>query len=242
MKLLEVLFFLAALSPAAFASTENGVKDQEEVLSPSLYQNQGDAQAKYELNLSFVKFAHLDWTREQIITQLNHLAKIYRQCEIRVGVAKIHTINSIEAPTKISFTQPRLPLYGYESIAENISIQERPLVFLINGMLEGEHESSFAVAKWTIFPELKVAPAVNNTVWLIHAINSQEYDERLHPQCANCTLAHELAHVLMRDGMHNGDRPPNLMSGAKMGGRTNALPPHLCKEILANELIRRVGH
>jgi len=244
-KKLQILAFTQIamlLGSISFASGNFASKDSMEVVEPSLYQNSNDSNAKYELPLSFVKFENLDWTRNQVIDQLKYLAGIYRQCSIRIGTVKIYNVASYQAPKEVSYTKPQMPIHGYQSIAQNVSITDRPLVFLVNGMLSNDHSTSFAVAHWKIYPELIVHPSVINTAWLIHPITSLEYEKREHPGCINCVLAHELGHVLMRDGMHNGDRPPNLMSSAKMGGRNSSLPPHICEEIFQSDLLKQLKY
>lgn len=233
---LPVLLILSA--PTAF-SAEVSRANETEILAPNLYREPSDADAKFELPVSFVQFENLDWTHDQILTQIVSLAKIYRQCSIRVGQVKIHHIRSFEAPLGLSYSQPDSET-GYKALAQKVSLEDRPLIFLVHGMAEGEHDSSFSVAKWKIFPDFKVEPYVNSTAWLIHKINDPEYDRREHPNCLNCVLPHELGHILMRDNQHNGDRPPNLMSGAKLSGRTSFLPPEICAEILTSDLVKRV--
>ena len=235
-KLLPILF---SLSSACAFSAEIPLKDEMEILAPNLYREAADTEAKFELPLSFVQFENLDWTRDQILTQLTSLAKIYRQCSVRVGEVKIYHIRSVQAPLGLSYSHPESEI-GYKSLAQKVLVEARPLVFLVHGMAKDEHDSSFSLAKWKIFPKFEVDPSVNSTAWLIHAINDPEYDRREHPNCLNCVLPHELGHILMRDNQHNGDRPPNLMSGAKLSGRTSFIPPSICEEIVASELVKRL--
>ncbi len=69
--------------------------------------------------------------------------------------------------------------------------------------------------------------AVINTIWLVENINN--------PDKHYGVLAHELGHIFLFDGQHNGDLPGNLMSIPSR--RTPHLPIRMCDEIRLSPLL-----
>jgi hypothetical protein len=198
-----------------------------EVLPAASYRDLGPARARFELDISVALFAGSRWNRETLTTQVREIASIYAQCDLRLGKVEMFSLD-IPAPAQVEGWDPEAE-NSSEKIAEATRLP-RPTVYLIEDSLP--RSSSFAKAEFKEKPKGFYPDSLLDTVWLIHAITLPDPSKRY------STAAHELGHVLLKDGMENGHRPADLMTSKSF--RTNFIPPSMCEEMTANPLVRKL--
>lgn len=215
--------------PSQSPSNQSEISQVPEVreIDPRLYQEFNNPAATHEFTLSFVLMAQNPWTQQQIETQVAEVAKAYYECKIRVAQAKIYEFRNIILPPVVEIAlEPDGPYAHYARLTANVP---RPAVYLVDQI--GPHNSSYARGQFAEKPNGFYPPAVIDTVWLIHNINQLNKPYSV--------LGHELGHIFLHDGMHNGDNPANLMTVASK--RTPSTPPAMCEAFRKHAAMRKIS-
>lgn len=199
------------------------------VVPRSVYSSFDPVRADFEIALSFVHFTNTSWGREEIYSQVRQVAQVYAQCNLRLSTVTLHELNQ-EVPEKVEGWNPDSE-NSCELVAEKTKNIPRPAYYLIED--SAPRTTSFAKGEFQEKPKGFYPDSLLNTVWLVHEVNSPEH--RLRPYS---TAAHELGHVLLKDGMENGDRPANLMTS--LSRRNNFLPAAMCAEMMQSPLVQKI--
>ena len=220
-RIILALLGLFALLPMAHAELV--------VLPRSIYADFDPPRAEYEIPLSLVNFSNTSWTREEIYSQVRQVAQVYAQCNLRLSTVSVYNLSQ-QIPAKVDGWNPDSE-NSCEFVAKQTQDIPRPAYYLIED--SSPRTTSFAKGEFKEKPKGFYPDSLLNTVWLVHEVNSPDHTTRPYS-----TAAHELGHVLLQDGMENGDRPGNLMTS--MSARNNFLPAAMCAEMMQSPLVRKV--
>ena len=221
-----IIIGLAFHSGFAFAATT------VERVPRARYERPSFTAAKYEINLNYALFKGTQWTEEQVANQAREVAEVYEQCSLRIGAVTIFKLDN-PLPNDLAYREESTFL----RLAERTPIAERPLVFLIEEMLNAEQPTPFSKAQFLDMNGAVEPAALLNTIWVPYFVNSEAY---LKARVASpySVVAHELGHILLLDGMHNGEETGNLMTIWRW--RTNRVTPQQCADMVKSELVRLV--
>jgi hypothetical protein len=229
MAILAMLAFLIFQSPAG-ASTADYEKTL--VKGDSFYTAEEITKAKYETDLFFVLFPETGWTEDLVRSHLSGFAKVYLQCGVKISNVVIFVPSQLRLPAKLSKYKMDDPT-SILKLAEKTADLPHPLIHLV-GDFSDSGATPFSRATFVDMTS-PIPSALENTLWFSMFVNSAEYIEE-RKNSPSSVLAHELTHIFTRDGDHNNDVIPNLMT--IYWRRTDLLTPQLCQEILKSKFIK----
>jgi hypothetical protein len=194
----------------------------------------GAPASTYAVDLNVVRFADSQWTPVQIEEQIQTARAVFAQCDLDLGDVRVYSVQS-KIPSanlkKFKFDQPD----SIAKLAEEVKALPRPLVFFIQSIDSTDGESTpFSRAA---FENAKYPEALLDTVWMPWLVSTEAFRKE---EAAYSVFPHELTHVLTRDGDHNNDAVPNLMTVSMR--RNNFLTPEQCRSIVQSPLVRERRH
>ena len=234
MKCLVVLTSLL-LSQVSWAS-----KFTIEVVPPVEYQVLESENLPYDSSLNFVHFPNTQWKRSQAISYMKGLSEVYAQCGIKFSSVKLYTVAS-------PVFRPEIEKYKQDSefaiaaMSDQTDDIPRPAVYLIDSLTDsGEPtgQEPFAKAWYNDFVDnvTRTHLSLVDTVWFPVFVNSSEFTGIRQYN----VLAHELAHVLTLDGLHNTNPIANLMIQYISKRRNNHILPETCEAMRANKHVKKL--
>lgn len=199
-------------------------RNKIEIPQSALYGAESVEQLPYVVELSATRFADHMWTDSDLLANLQQAAHVYGQCGLRFAGVTIYESNL--RSDQLSRWEPESEA-GYISLGRKSVIEKpRPMVLLIGGFADAE-ASAFALADYTTKAGAQY-PELYNTIFLPDLINSDQY-RREREASPYSTLAHELLHILTRDGEHNNDPTPNLLTIWRR--RSNLITDEQCEQV-----------
>lgn len=191
------------------------------------------AGTRYEIPvLNIATFEGTDWTPEKIRNQLDAVAAVFAQCNVRLGDVKIHQLPASVLPDEMSGRSPYAP-NGAVAVRTATPEIPQPAIYLVGRMADS---SGFTKAVMRVNAP-PCEPELANTIWLPDVVNTPEYQEGRHTR-PFATLAHELTHLLTREGQHNGEMPYNQL--AIWSQRTDLMSAEICREITESVFVREI--
>jgi hypothetical protein len=198
------------------------------------YQDRSPGWQKGSLPLYFLMLRGGNWTEGQVRDHLERVARVYAQCGLRISGATLIEADPPAGRTKFV----RYPAAGQAGtlpeLVEASPLKARPVYYLFRGFTDVDDDAAFSQANFTDGDGAN--PALYDGIYLPAGVNSQKYAEE-RKGSPYSVAAHELLHVLTRDGQHVNVAPPNLMNIWRT--RADAIRPEDCAKALASPLVAR---
>lgn len=222
--------FLLALAQACFAQTPGEALESARELETPVVAAASEVPMKaFELT-AFVLRGSL-WDQGWADRMLAETVEIYAQCSVRVSRSEVKVV---DAPGgRVHWKK-----YGEEGERGLNELRkalphEGLTVYLLGSFEDAPEVPGFSVAHWTnggYFP-----PEQENTVFLgDYAATPKYFEER--KDSPYSLLAHELLHVLTREGQHYNLPEKNLLNIWKT--RSNKILPEHCGWVRESPLVR----
>lgn len=190
----------------------------------------GSAPGARKLRLEVLALRPSGWSAEAILAELRATAKVYAQCGIALGPVEVVAARGPggrgawakykeSGDDTIAALRAAAPLRG-------------AAVILVPPFSDAPDVSGFSFAEWTNGQGLK--PPLYDTVFLSdYALGGAYQSERAAQPYT--LLAHELLHVLTREGGHFNDPQQHLLNIWRT--RTDLILPKHCEAARANPLL-----
>ena len=177
------------------------------------------------------------WTEGQARDLVAQVADVYSQCGVRLSRAELVEAVAPGGRTRFSKYDAASP-DSLNALARLVPSGPKPLLYLFAGFTDAADDAAFSRADFDEPPSPADGPrdpALFDSAFLPAGLNSPAYRAE---HGAYSTAAHELWHVLTREGQHYDETPHHL--GNIWRDRTNAITARDCRLILANPLVRRL--
>lgn len=164
--------------------------------------------AQYRLRLEMATVSGTRWTPEVMLDAARRAAAILAQCDIEIGVVRLH-----------EFDGPRQYRYLSTPVSREFARRsglQKPAIYFVDDTLQRPAFDAEAVGRGNA----KARPEMADTVWITAAIRDLPV-----------AMAHELVHVLTDSGDHS-DATDNLMRDDTAPGNTH-VSPEQCGRIVA---------
>lgn len=189
--------------------------------------------------LPLLKVVYLErsgWSRDAVISQIREVVRIYRKCSL--GFSKIEIL-LVRAPSyRVDFK--RFAEAGEDSLLElrrSIPEGNTIIVYLMGKFLDNNNApldtTGLSNARWRQSYEYR--PELLNTVFISNLVLTEAYQSERTASPYNI-IAHELLHVLTRDGGHYNLPEKNLMNIWRF--RSNDILPMHCAQVVESEHVR----
>ncbi|MFA6093626.1 MAG: hypothetical protein WCU88_10780 [Elusimicrobiota bacterium] len=190
--------------------------------------------ADYALDMDVVLLRKSGWTEEEFLPMLRETAKIYSQCSVRIDRVELALADPPQGRTEWGKYKDE----GGATVADlrrAVPVQGRLAVFLLGTFSDNTESTGFSSADWRNSKDTR--PPLFNTVFLSTASFIEEYRQERVSNPYNL-LAHEMLHVLTRQGSHFNLPELNLLNIWKT--RTNMILPQHCAWVQESPLLRKL--
>ena len=193
----------------------------------------GDSSPGPGLEVTAVLLKGSGWTADAALRKLREAARVLAQCGIRTRSVELAAVRAPGGRTRWL----RYDKDGPDSFVglRRMVPSECKLVVLLTGAFPDDADGAgFSRAEWTNGKDL--APALYDTVFLSDYADSEAYRKE-NAASPYSVMAHEMLHVLTREGRHFNDPEPNLLNNTWSVRSDRILPRH-CEAARASRLVR----
>ncbi|MDX6768272.1 MAG: hypothetical protein SF051_01960 [Elusimicrobiota bacterium] len=170
------------------------------------------------------------WTRTRVERHLRAAARVFARCGLMLDAA---VLVEADAPARPSKFQKEGPGSLKHFIASS-PLKERPVLYFFDGWSDLEDDRAFSSAPFTDGP--LDDPALWESVFLPAGVDLPAYEEERRASPYSIA-AHELLHVLTREGSHFNEEPRHLLNIWR--SRSDAVRPDHCERALRHPSVRR---
>jgi hypothetical protein len=195
------------------------------------YEQQNPGWQKGGIRLAFVMLRSSTWYEDLVREHLEMIARVYAQCGVAVKEATLVEVDPPQGRTRFLRYPPSGTRSALNDWVATTPIKDRAVFYLFRGFEDEEDDRAYSEATWE---DGKSDPALANSVLLPSGVNLAKYREE-RAASPYSVAAHELLHILTRQGQHENDAVQNLLNIWRT--RTDFIRPTDCSRILRNALV-----
>ena len=193
----------------------------------------GESVAGPGLDVTAVMVKGSGWTAEQALRKFQEAARVFSQCGVALRRVELAAVRAPGGRTQWLRFEKEGP-DSFVRLRRLVPAAGKLVVLLTGAFPDDADGAGFSRAEWSNGKDL--APALYDTVFLSDYATSEAYRSE-NAASPYSLLAHEMLHVLTREGRHLNDPEPNLLNNTWSVRSDRILPRH-CEAARASPLVR----
>jgi len=191
-----------------------------------------DPAPRGELQVYMLLLRDTGWTKALAQEHFAHVTRVYAPCGLRFKPAVLIEADAPERRRRFLRWKEDPGPGSLRHLIDLSPLKARPVYYLFEGFQDDEDDAAFSRADFVDGD--RNDPALDDSVFLPNGVNSPAYEQarRASPYSV---AAHELWHVLTREGGHFNEEPRHI--GNIWRTRSDFLRPRDCAAALANPLV-----
>lgn len=183
------------------------------------------AKPTHQLKIKVVLFRKANWSKNEVITQIQNLAQVYLQCGIKISVESLIETDALNGWIDTDYSYEKTD----KKIVEALPEDHRPILFFIRS----NKQKQFAYS-WPDEKSGKTPRKLIDTIWITTLVKPLFGANDL----LGSVEAHELGHLLLNESGHDTTNKKNFMAGRESPHWSNFIRPDQCEKIKRHKLIK----